>query len=312
MTDGVTGDRDANELLGQLSTLVAELEEYPDAELREKALDLIQLVLKLHGEALRRTLATFESLPVKSEIYSRLLQDEIIRAILTIHDLLPEELHSRVAKAIEQLRPFLISQGCDVKLLGVDDGRARLRLIRNSQGAPPVAALKLEIEKVLDVAAPDLVALEIEGMAEQIEATAKAAAMLGAMIAPAKDAATTSGGLVQIKRPRPETSNVNGTWVSVIRALGFEDGHFKIITYQDIDLLVCKIDGEFYAYRNVCPVERDRTLDGALFESPMLTCACHGYGYNLSRAGACVDKPDVRLQSLPLKVEDDKLKVAIS
>ena len=311
MSEVIVAEQDAEELLGQLSSLVEELEQYPDPEASEKALDLVQIILKLHGEALRRILATFESLPMKSDIYARMLGDDVIRAILTVHDLLPEELERRVAKAIEELRPFLISQGCDVKLLGVDDGRARLRLIRSGKGAPPVAALKLEIEKVLDVAAPDLLSIDIEGMAEQIEATAKAAAMLGAIITPPRSETPPPAKLVQIKRPRPDTTNVTGTWVSVVRALGFEDGGFKVISYAEINLLVCKLDGEFYAFRNACAADVGRSLDDALFDSPVLTCNCHGYSYNLRRGGACVEKPELRLGSLPLKVEEDKVKVAL-
>lgn len=310
MSEGVVQEHDAEELLGQLSALVSELEQHPDTEAREKALDLVQLILNLHGEGLRRVLATFESLPMKGEIYARMLNDEVIRAILTIHDLLPEELEARVAKAIEELRPFLISQGCDVKFLGVEDGRAQLRLMRSGKGAPPVAALKLEIEKVLDVAAPDLLGIDIEGVAEQVEATARAAALLGAMIAPPRsETAAQPAKLVQIKRPRPDTANVSGTWVSVVRALGFDDGQFKIVSYNEINLLVCKLDGEFYAYRNACAVG-GRALDDALFESPMLTCSCHGYVYDLRR-GRSVEKPELRLASLPLKIEDDKVKVAL-
>lgn len=309
MSEGELQEYDAEELLGQLGALVEELEQYPDTKARDKALDLVQIILKLHGDALRRVLATFESLPLKSEIYARLLGDEVIRAILTIHDLLPEELETRVAKAIEELRPFLISQGCDVKLLGVDEGRALLRLMRNGKGAPPVAALKLEIEKVLDVAAPDLLGIDIEGVAEQVEATAKAAALLGALIAPPRGGEAPPAKLTQIKRPRPDTTNVSGAWVSVVRALGFEDGQFKIINYAEVNLLVCKLDGEFYAYGNLCPADGGRALDDGLFDSAMLTCACHGYNYNLRRAGVCVERPELRLQSLPVKVEDDKVKV---
>ncbi len=312
MNDGEVQEYDAEELIGQLGALVAELEQHPDTEVREKTLDLVQIILKLHGEALRRVLATFESLPLKGEIYSRLLGDEIIRAILTIHDLLPEELGARVAKAVEELRPFLISQGCDVKLLGVDDGRALLRLMRSGKGAPPVAALKLEIEKVLDVAAPDLLGIDIEGVAEQIEATAKAAAMLGALITPPRGETPPPAKLVQLKRARPDTANVSGPWVSVVRALGFEDGQFKIVSYAEINLLVCKLDGEFYAYHNACAAGPGGALDDALFDSPVLTCPCHGYSYNLRRGGACVERPELRLKSLPSKVEDDKVKVALS
>jgi len=313
MSEVLVEEQDAEELLGQLSALVGELEQYPDTEVREKALDLVQIIVKLHGEALRRILATFESLPLKSDIYARMLGDEVIRAILTVHDLLPEELERRVAKAIEELRPFLISQGCDVKFLGVDGGRAQLRLMRSGKGAPPVAALKLEIEKVLDVAAPDLLGIDIEGMAEMIEATAKAAAMLGAIITPPRsEAPPPPAQLVQLKRARPDTSNVTGTWISVVRALGFEDGGFKVISYEEINLLVCKLDGEFYAYRNACAADPARALDDATFDAPLLTCACHGYSYNLRRRGVCVEKPELRLTSLPLKVEDDKVKVALS
>ncbi len=312
MSEAEVQEYDAEQLLGQLSVLVGELEQHPVTEVREKALDLVQIILKLHGEALRRMLTTFESLPMKSEIYARMLGDEVIRAILTIHDLLPEELETRVATAIEELRPFLLSQGCDVKLIGVVQGRAQLRLMRNGKGAPPVAALKLEIEKVLDVAAPDLLGIDIEGLAEQVETTAKAAALLGAIItAPRGGGETPPTKLVQIKRPRPDTTNVSGTWVSVVRALGFDDGQFKVVNYAEINLLVCKLDGEFYAYRNACAAGSDRPLDDALFDIPMLTCTCHGYNYDLRRAGVCVEKPELRLQSLPSKVEDDKVKVAL-
>ncbi len=302
---------DADELLAQLGALAEELEQYPDTEVREKALDLVQIILRLHGEALRRILATFESLPMKSDIYARMLRDEVILAILTVHDLLPEALETRVAKALEELRPVLLAQGCDVKLLSVDNGHAQLRLMRNGRGAPPVEALKLEIEKVLDVAAPDLLGIDIEGMAEQVAATAKAATLLGALIAPSRGE-TPPAKLVQIKRPRPDTTKVSGTWVAVVRALGFEEGQFKVVSYAEINLLVCKFDGDFYAYRNACAAESGRTLDDALFDSPMLTCTCHAYSYDLSRAGVCVERPELRLQSLPLKVEDDKVKVALS
>jgi len=311
MSERAVQERDAGELVGQLNALVEELEQYPDTEVREKALDLVQIILELHGEVLRRILATFDSLPLKEQILSRMLGDDVIRAILLIHDLLPVELHTRVATAIDELRPHLISQGCDIELLGVDNGRARMRLMRSGKGAPPVAALKLEIEKALDVAAPDLLGIDIEGMAEQVEAAAKAAALLGSIITPARSETPPPAKLVQIKRPRPDTKNVSGTWVPVVRALGFEDGQFKVINYAEINLLVCKLDGEFSAYRNACAAEPGHPLDDALFDSPMLICTCHGYSYDLRRAGACVERPELRLQSLPSKVEDDKVKVAL-
>lgn len=298
----------AEGMVEQLNLLVEQIESYPDAKIREKTLDLVQIILALHREALRRVLTSFDSLPEKEQILSRIAADDIVRAILLIHGLLPNDLQTRVAVAIDELRPFLISQGADVELLGVENGLARVRLIRNGQGAPPISALKLEIEKILIEAAPELLGIEIEGVAEQIEATAKAAAILGSMIA-GQNGNAQPPKLVQIKRAK-SVENHRGKWISVIRSLGFEEGEFRIVNYADLNLLVCKISGEFYAFRNACAVE-NRPLDDAVFESPMLVCSCHGYHYDLRRRGACIEEADLRLESLPVKIEDDKVKVAL-
>jgi nitrite reductase/ring-hydroxylating ferredoxin subunit/Fe-S cluster biogenesis protein NfuA len=247
-------------------------------------------------------------LPEKDQILSRIAADDVVRAILLIHGLLPNDLQTRVAIAIDELRPFLISQGGDVELLGVENGRARMRLMRNGQGVPPISALKLEIEKALIEAAPELLGIEIEGEAEQIEATAKAAAILGSMI-PKKNNEPQAPKLIQIKRTNPVV-NHDGKWVSVIRSLTFEEGAFKIINYADVNILVCKTGGDFYAFRNRCALE-NRSLDDVTFENSMLICACHGYHYDLRRKGRCFEEPDLKLESLPLKIEDDKVKVAL-
>jgi nitrite reductase/ring-hydroxylating ferredoxin subunit len=301
---------DAEQIVERLTMLVEELELYPDTELREKSLDLVQLIMQLYGEALRRVLATIESAPLKDQILPRLFSDEVIRAILLIHGLLPIALEDRVAAALNNLRPILLSQGADVELLGVTDGRARMRLMRKGSGAPPIGVLKIEIEKALSEAAPDLSGIEIDGVQEQIEATTRAASLLGRMIAPARSDDSEQARLVQIKRPQLDRESVSGTWVSVVRAIGFEEGGFKIVNVGEINILVCKVGGEFYSYRNSCAVG-ERSLDDALFESPMLTCACHGYHYDLRRRGSCVEDPGLRLESLPLIVEDDKVKVAL-
>ena len=307
MSEAEIQERDAGALVEELNSLVEELEQYPDTELREKSIDLVQTTLELYGEALRRMLAALDSLPQKAEVMSRLYADEVVRAVLLIHGLMPVELYDRVASAIEHLRPYLISQGCDVELTSVEQGRARVRLIRHGQGAPPVAVLKQELEKSLTEAAPDLEGLDVEGMAEQIEATAKAAALLGRLAAPARSEEQPAQ-LVQLKRQTP--SAVGVTWIPVVRALGFDEGKFKVVRQGDINLLVCKVGGEFYAYRNACPAEGGLSLDDALFESPMLTCSCHGLRYDLRR-GNCVERAGLRLESLPAKVEDDKVKVAV-
>ncbi len=296
------------ELVARLTSLVEELEQYPDTEVRDKALDLVQLVLHLHGESLRRIIANLESEPHRNEILARMANDEVVGSILLIHGLMPVSLYDRVAAKLNELRPYLVSQGCDIELLGIDDARARLRLMRSGKGAPPIAVLKAEIEGALSEVAPDLAGIEIEGLSEQIEATAKAAAALGRLIEKPQGESKPPA-LVQIKRKQPEASAAANTWVPVIRSQSIEDGKFQIVNYDDINVLIWKLDGEFYAYQNAC-AEGGRALDDSLFESPMLSCSCHGYGYDLRR-GNCIERPDLKLEQVPLKLEDYKVKIAI-
>jgi len=298
----------AEGMVEQLNTLVVEIESYPDAKIRDKTLDLVQIILALHREALRRILTSFDSLPEKEEILACVAADDVTRSILHIHGLLPTDLRTRVISALDEFRPYLISQGCDVELLTVENGIANMRLIRSGKGAPPISTLTMEIEKALIEAAPELLGIEIEGIAEQIEATAKAAAYLGSLL-PGKNGASKPANLVQIKREKPVEKH-EGKWVSVVRSLTFEENSFKIINYADIDVLVSNIDGDFQAFRNSCAVE-NQPLDDAVFETPMLVCSCHGYHYDLGRRGKCVEVADARLESLPLKIEDGKVKIAI-
>lgn len=310
MNNGDAHEQDAEAMVARLNALVEELECYPDSEVREKALDLVQIIVQLYGEALRRIVETIHSSPLKDQVLPRLSADDVVRAMLAIHGLLPVELRERVASALGEFRSILVSQGADAELISVEDGVARLRLMRSGKGAPSIAVLKSQIEEWLMEAAPDLAGVEIEGLAEQIEATAKAALYLKSQIAPHRGDEPQAAKLFQIKRPQPDKSSVAGVWVPVIRTSGVQEGQFRAISFDEHALLVCRINGEFYGFRNSC-ADGGGPLDDALLEGPMLTCACHGYGYDLRRNGACVERPDLRLESLPLIVEDEKVKVAL-
>ncbi len=97
--------------------------------------------------------------------------------------------------------------------------------------------------------------------------------------------------------------------MSVIRSQSIEDGEFKIVNYEDINVLILNLDGEFYAYQNAC-ADGGRPLDDSLFQSPMLNCSCHGYGYDLRR-GNCIERPDLKLTSVPVNLEDQKVRIGL-
>jgi Fe-S cluster biogenesis protein NfuA len=138
------------ELLERAEALLGAIEDDP------RALEAIQAVTDLYGEALARIVAGAD--PV---------QDELVAQLLLVHDLHPVDIETRCRRALEEVRPYLGSHGGDVELLGVEDGVARLRLAGTCNGCPSSAVtLKNAIEEALLKAAPDLERIDAQGVAE--------------------------------------------------------------------------------------------------------------------------------------------------
>jgi Fe-S cluster biogenesis protein NfuA len=138
------------QLLERAEALLGAIEDDP------KALEAIQAVTELYGEALARILAGAD--PV---------EDELVSQLLLVHDIHPVDIETRCQRALDDVRPYLGSHGGDVELLGVEDGVARLKLAGTCNGCPSSAAtLKNAIEEALFRAAPDLERIDAEGVAE--------------------------------------------------------------------------------------------------------------------------------------------------
>lgn len=160
-------DEEFQKLAERVDGLARELEEQSDPEAREKALELLQLVLKLHGEALRRMLSIVQSRPstelvVGQLIVSQMMEDPAVSSVLMIHGLYPVELKVRVATALDRVRPYLHAHGGDAQLLGVENGVAKVRLVRSRHDrSSSMTPMRLPIEKALLEAAPDLAGIKV-------------------------------------------------------------------------------------------------------------------------------------------------------
>jgi Fe-S cluster biogenesis protein NfuA len=141
-----------------LDRLLAGLEETPDGEARERALEAVAGLLRLYGEALRRIVTVVSEFPGACE---RLRGDELVSHLLLLHDLHPATLEERVACALETVRPYLDSHGGGIELAGIEDGVARVRLQGSCDGCRASAqTLELAVEEAVLAAAPELRAVE--------------------------------------------------------------------------------------------------------------------------------------------------------
>jgi Fe-S cluster biogenesis protein NfuA len=151
-----------------LETLIHDLERLPDSAGREQARELVQTLLDFHGAAVAKLLERIAGLGEPgSALIASLADDELVSNLLLLYGLHPLDLEMRVKQALDQVRPYLRNHKGDVELLGVADGIVRLRMQGSCHGCPSSAlTLKNAIEEAIYALAPDVAAIEVEGVAD--------------------------------------------------------------------------------------------------------------------------------------------------
>jgi Fe-S cluster biogenesis protein NfuA len=159
--------------IGRIETLIAELERSADAAAQAQSRAIVQAVLDFHAAALDRLLRHVTAIGSPgAALLETLARDELVSSLLLLHDLHPDDLAARVARALDQVRPQLRSHGGDVELVALKRGIVRLRLRGACHSCPSSSAtLRDLIEAALYGAAPDVAGIEVEeaaGAADEV------------------------------------------------------------------------------------------------------------------------------------------------
>jgi Fe-S cluster biogenesis protein NfuA len=152
--------------LNRLETLIQQAERLVDPAARTCARELVQALLELHALGLGRLLDRVASMNGAGEsVLAACTADEIISGLLLLHGLHPLGLEERVRQAIERLEPQLRKREVEIELLGVDDDIVQLRVDPSRDGCPStLVSLRKVIEESVYAFAPDVLAIEIEGL----------------------------------------------------------------------------------------------------------------------------------------------------
>jgi Fe-S cluster biogenesis protein NfuA len=161
-------DKDFQLKVQRIGELVGELENIADPEARASAKTLVQLLLDLHGAGLERVM---EIVAKNDESGQRTIDDlgrePLVSSLLVLYGLHPLDVESRVAQAVERVRPQVRKGGGELDLLGIEAGVVRLQLQVTGHGCGSTGkTLKKLVEDVLYEAAPDMNRLIIEGLEE--------------------------------------------------------------------------------------------------------------------------------------------------
>ncbi|MEJ7848251.1 MAG: Rieske 2Fe-2S domain-containing protein [Pyrinomonadaceae bacterium] len=291
MNEMITEAVEETTAFDQLNILLESIEQHPEEAVRNHVRALVYTLLDLHHGALKRIVEIVAVQPEGKRILEVLGEDELIQAVLMVHELMTQPLEKRIESALEIARDQLKIYGADVELVEIKDGAARLKLFGGASTANvSTSILKAEIEHALHEHTPDLLNVEYEDL-----------------IAPLKPVK-----LVQIlSRVAPvQEASPNQFFMPIIRADQVPDNELRIVDVGGINLLLCNVAGTIYAFQNACAEEK-LPLDGSVLEDGLLTCACHGHRFDVRQKGKSKADPDLRLEALPSKVQNDVLKVAL-
>jgi Fe-S cluster biogenesis protein NfuA len=131
---------------------------------RERAEELVRVVVELYGAGLERLLElAYDAGALDERLLAALTADPLVSALLLVHGLHPDSLETRVRRALDEVGAELSAHGGAVELLDIDDNRAvRLRLAGGGSGCgSSPAALTAIVEEIVRAAAPEVEVVEV-------------------------------------------------------------------------------------------------------------------------------------------------------
>jgi len=302
-----------DELLLRVQELQAQLDTDGDPATRDVAQELVSAVVQMYGAGLERIVGLLLDGGEEGErLAAALAEEQLVAALLLIHDLHPVPLRERVQGALEQVRPYMESHGGDVELLSLEGGVARISLRGScSDCAASAVTLELAIKQALEEAAPDLERLEVEGVAP---------APTGPSLPLADGAATSeepAGGGVELPMVMSPSPATDGAGVST--PSWFEVDHLDLVPVGALvgaqvgnaALVVANVDGTLLAYANTC-ADCGGPLDGGVLQAGTLACPQCSRTFFLPRAGRSMDDERLQLEPVPLLREQGHVKVALT
>jgi Fe-S cluster biogenesis protein NfuA/nitrite reductase/ring-hydroxylating ferredoxin subunit len=295
------GHSNVRQVGDRIEVLLGELRSQASPEVGAKIEEVVGLLVELYGAGLERILEVVnEDAEAAAPLLKRFTDDKFIESLLVLHGIHPVDVDTRIEAALDQARPYLGSHAGGVEYLGVDEnGVAHLKLEGSCHGCPSsTVTVKLTLEQAIAEAAPEVIRVEVEGVAE----------------APTGP----SPSLIQIQtRPGAgsngsDAADAASSWMPV-NALGLLPGEKRIQMVEGMEVLICSAVGNLYAYRNACASCGASLQDAALLDEA-LRCSRCGTLYNIRLAGRSVHTSDgssVHLDPLPLLQDEAGWKVAV-
>lgn len=149
----------------KVAELVERLESSTDPNVRAMARELLESLMSFHGAALERILEFAANSGEAGEvIIQKCGSDELVSSLLLLYGLHPQDLQTRVTRALEKSRKLLEGHSAAAEIVSVgEDGAVIVQLCVKASGCGSSAAsVKSTLEAAIQDAAPDAPSIIVE------------------------------------------------------------------------------------------------------------------------------------------------------
>lgn len=327
-TGGALTPDEIRALTERMDERLEALQARAEPELVALVAELLDGLQRVHAEGLRRLV---ELLAEESERFRRALDDPVISNLFVLYDLVFLDEARRAREALEQVQPLARSHGGEIRLLGVEEGVVRVRLLGACHGCPSSSAtLRQGVEEALARRLPGFVRLEVEGETPAAPGGAERRAapppggsghQAGGVSATGERSHVDPERLVRLER-RLEEARASGDGTPARPDARGEDAGSRPLRFSGADavperglvgriierrpLLVVSLgDGALRAYRNACP-DSILPLHLGTLEDGVVRCPWHGCRFDAA-TGQRVEGRGGALEPLPIEIRDGAL-----
>ncbi len=224
-----------------------------------------------------------------------LVDDPLVYAVLMELGIVRPDLVTRVAQAMERIKPYVKSHGGDVELVRIEGDTAFVRLHGSCSGCSMSAeTLRDGVGEAIRAIVPEIQHVEEVNdgpVAGIVSLTVSAGGGAGAAPGVAEDSPATYG------------------WIAGPSADEVVDGRPTRFRAGETDVLLLRRGDRIFAYRNECPHQGLPLHDGEIdADGETITCPYHGFCFEVE-GGECRTAPQVQLDPFPLRIEDGRILV---
>ena len=164
----MASEKEFQQKVRELGAMVGELDQVPGGGSKVAARELVQLLMEVHGAGLERIMEiVFESGTEGETMICKLGQDPIVRNLLLLYSLHPEDMETRVSKALDTIGLRLHKFDSEVELISIHDGAVQVQLHTPHTRGSAGKNLRSIVEEEIYNLAPDLASLTLLGLEDE-------------------------------------------------------------------------------------------------------------------------------------------------